>query len=147
MDAGLLDKRQQKMKIRYSLLFIVMLIGCQKPILDVTNQLTWKTEPLNGEYTIQFPGGYEGPGMVGFEGPTFGKNRIDKQVTFGYFFCGPTTCGPYGQPIIKPYGSSFPSTIVYANRTLNKSITFKRDGQLQAVFYFSEKIERRECFS
>jgi hypothetical protein len=79
--------------------------------------------------------------MVGFEGPTFSKSRIDKQITFGYFFCGSTICSPYGQPITTTSASLYPPTVVYANTTLDKSVAFKRDGQLQAVFYFSGKAK------
>jgi hypothetical protein len=138
------------MKKRRTLLFLFLLTGCSKEAilpdsasttLNVTNQKTWTTEPLNGEYTIQFHDNYEGNGMVGFEGPTFSKSRIDKQITFGYFFCGSTICSPYGQPITTTSASLYPPTVVYANTTLDKSVAFKRDGQLQAVFYFSGKAK------
>ena len=134
------------MKIQYALLPIVMLTGCSKEAVlpdpasvtvNVKSQSGWKTESLNGDYSIQFPDDYEGNGMVGFEGPTFSKSRTDKHVTFSYFFCGPTVCSPYGESIPIPYPSIlYPTTVLFATMTLDKSVAFKRNGQLQAVFYF-----------
>ena len=138
------------MKTRFVFFMLVLSTGCTKEAvlpapgstdLTVMNQPGWKTESLNPDYTIQFSDRYEGNGMVGFEGPTFSKNRVDKQITFSYFFCGSTICSPYGQPITIPFTGLYPSTVVYAGTTLDKFVAFKRDGQLQAVFYFSEKAQ------
>ncbi|GAB3493792.1 hypothetical protein GCM10027341_09500 [Spirosoma knui] len=131
------------------LLVLLSLTGCQKNTdlpdpasftLVVANQPHWKVEPLNGYYAIQFPPGYEGNGMVGFEGPIFSKNRIDKQAQFAYAFCGSLSCSSYGPALPTPYPSvPYPSTVTVGSLVLDQSVAIFRDNQLQAVFYFSKK--------
>lgn len=102
--------------------------------LPVVRQSNWRSEILNGSYTIQFPNTYTGNGAVGFEGYTFHKNRLDAKATFAYAFCGTTFCASYGQPLSNP----LPPTITFANTVLNKRVQFERNGQLQAFFYYAQ---------
>lgn len=130
------------------LLFLTIIFGCHNEkqtvlpdpastMLNVATQPTWKTEPFNEDYTIQFPAGYEGNGMVGFEGPTFGKNRADKQVLFRYFFCSPSFCSSYGEAIPVPY----PPTIMVDKEALDQIIEIRNNEQIQTVFYFTKKSQ------
>ncbi|GAB3558421.1 hypothetical protein GCM10027577_49380 [Spirosoma fluminis] len=144
-----LGKKDMCMQKRLALFLLLFAAGCKKDIglpdpasstLTVASHPHRKAEPLNGDYSIQFPPGYEGNGMVGFEGPVFVKNRMDKQATFTYSFCSSLSCSPYGPAIPIPYPSvSYPPTLTLANTVLDQAVAIMRDNQLQAVFYFTKE--------
>ena len=99
-----------------------------------TDPTNWAAIQLNTIYTIKFPAGYEGPGAVGFEGLSFGKNRVDKRATFSYSFCGPLLCNEYGDPL---FGGT-PATVTYKGQTLAKQITLTQGSTTRGIFYYSE---------
>lgn len=99
-----------------------------------TDPTNWAASQLNTIYTIKFPAGYEGPGAVGFEGLSFGKNRVDKRATFSYSFCGPLLCNEYGDPL---FGGT-PATVTYKGQTLAKQITLTQGSTTRGIFYYSE---------
>ncbi|MBO0930398.1 hypothetical protein [Fibrella aquatilis] len=127
------------------LLFVGFLVTCRskdtvQPTPTPGNTVTISTDPtnwpaikLNTAYTIKFPSGYEGEGAVGFEGLSFGKNRIDKRAAFSYSFCGPLTCNEYGNPLFG--GAS--TSVTYNGQTLDKSITLMQGSQTLGIFYYS----------
>lgn len=131
------------------LLWLIVLSGCKNGVvlpdqdstsLPVKNRSDWHTESLNEDYTIQFPASYEGNGMVGFEGPTFSKGEPGKQVSFSYSFCGPLMCSSYGSAILVPYPSiPYPTSVTFENTYLDRTVAFKYNDQLQAVFYFTSQ--------
>lgn len=135
------------MRLSSLLILSFVFFGCTKESvlpdansteLLVTSQSTWQTESLNEEYTIQFPAHYEGNGMVGFEGPTFSKNRSDGTATLSYFFCGPLLCSSYGPNLLTPNPSMlYPTAVTVSNRLLDRSVAIRQDDQLLAVFYFT----------
>jgi hypothetical protein len=136
------------MRTYFLLTLLFGLTGCKKesvlPDVNsleilVASQPTWKTESLNEDYTIQFPAQYEGNGMVGFEGPTYSKNRSDRKVVLSYFFCGPLLCSSYGPAIQTPYPSiPYPTSVTLSNTVLDHSVAIRRGGQLEGVFYFAK---------
>lgn len=98
-----------------------------------TDPTNWAASQLNTIYVIKFPAGYEGPGAVGFEGLSFGKNRVDKRAAFSYSFCGPLLCNEYGNPL---FGKT-PDTVMFNGQTLTKSIPLTQ-GSSTGIFYYSE---------
>jgi hypothetical protein len=99
-----------------------------------TDPTNWAAIQLNTAYTIKFPAGYEGVGAVGFEGLSFGKNRVDKRATFSYSFCGPLLCNEYGDPLFGKEATS----VTYKGQTLAKSVTLTQGSTTRGIFYYSE---------
>ncbi len=76
------------------------------PCLPMATNPVWPTENFKSDMLIQFTRDYQGPGMQGFEGNIFFKERIDKQVTIQYAFCGPLWCTDFGQVLANPNATS-----------------------------------------
>lgn len=76
------------------------------PCLPMATNPVWPTENFKSDMVIQFTRDYQGPGMQGFEGNVFFKERSNKQVTIQYAFCGPLWCTDYGQELSNPNASS-----------------------------------------
>lgn len=76
------------------------------PCLPMATNPVWPTENFKSEMVIQFTRDYQGPGMQGFEGNIFYKERVDKNVTIQYAFCGPLWCTDFGQELANPNASS-----------------------------------------
>lgn len=131
----------------YLLLPITILLSCTKgtvlpdpgsTVLNVTSQPAWRAEPLNNDYTIQFPMGYAGNGKAGFEGNTFSKYRADKSVSLSYSFCGSTFCNEYGPIIPVGFTGPYSSALTFDGKDLNRTVEIRNGSQLQAVFYFDD---------
>lgn len=71
---------------------LLLLSSCKKDQVIITDsnelqqQPAWKTEKFKADYTMQFPGYYDGGYMQGFEGGTFDKIRDDTRVHFTYSY-------------------------------------------------------------
>ncbi len=125
-------------------LLIISLTGCKKDEDEQLNciQLTtindWTTIDFKADYTIQLPEGFEGPGMVGFEGNTFYKNSTDDKIILGYMYCGPLWCEDFGDTLQTPV----PDNIQVMGNfdyliTLNKKEYFCQDSEITGVLYYS----------
>ncbi|MBO0939681.1 hypothetical protein J2I47_24250 [Fibrella sp. HMF5335] len=139
--------------MRYVIILAVLLLGAcasknntiQPAVTNTgdpiyTDPTSWTSIQLNTAYTIKFPAGYEGPGAVGFEGLSFGKNRVDKRAMLSYSFCGPLLCNEYGNPLFggDPLGGKTPVTMAYGGQTLTKSVVLTQGNTINGIFYYSE---------
>lgn len=129
------------MKMICTLVLSILLTGCRKDAvlpdptsttLDVMSQPAWKTERLDDTYFIQFPKNYKGGIQPTIEGPEFSLLRDDP----GAYFLSPYSIRLTGNT---PLPTPQPDSITHGNLVLNKSVLFRREGQVQGLFYYAEQ--------
>lgn len=134
--------------MRYlSIFLLVSLIGCNREnvlpdinstIINVQSQPTWQTKPLNAEYSIQFPKSYKGGIGPTIEGPQFSLQNEDASV----YLLDPLPFSGGGTPLPTPP----PSSMVYGNLTLDKTVLFRRNNQTQGILYYARQPQTRARF-
>lgn len=80
--------------------------------------------------------------MVGFEGMTFRKERIDKKVLFIYNYCTSLYCFGFGEALAEPA----PDVIVVKDDSGNEVVLdlkkeFCLDGETEGVLYYNKKVD------
>lgn len=120
-------------------------VHCQ--CIEMSQNQNWATENFKTNYTIQFPGDYEGFGMVGFEGNTFRKNRDDEMIVLSYSYCGPLYCDDFGDTL----GVPTPNSIMAkdengGNVILNSKNEFCLNGSTIGILYYNTEINSTGIF-
>lgn len=149
------------------LLVVIIVSSCNKEELkdgqvcvEVAENPVWTSEDFKANYTVQFPGNYEGSGMVGFEGNFFSKSRIDGKVSLSYNYCSPLYCPDYGEVLQTPIPNSITAndkennSVILSNKKefcLNKNIRgilfFNTIHTSTAKYYMFQNSEFYEALS
>jgi len=110
-----------------------------KDAYELKQNPAWETENFKNNYTIQFPPGYTGNGMIGFEGNIFDKRNEEKAIYFSYGFCSPTFCYDFGDTLKNTAQETF-TGIFYGIDTLllTQRINFTLSRTLTGIFYHSD---------
>jgi len=113
----------------------------QSDCIEISKNSNWITEDFKANYKIQFPNNYEGPGMVGFEGNIFKKNRVDNKVELTYSFCGSTFCIDFGNAL----DMSIPNSIIAKDKqnndvTLDSKKEFCLNSNVKGILYYNTEI-------
>lgn len=105
--------------------------------IELAQNANWTSENFKSDYTIQFPADYEGQGMIGFEGNTFFKNRMDDLVDFSYFYCDSGLfCEDFGDTLAVPPPESIIVSLIDATLLLPEAVEFcDTNGDLSAILY------------
>ena len=107
------------------------------PVIRMTQNNGWTAEPFKTGYTIQFPTGYKGIGLMGFEGNIFYKYSSDSVLLFGYSFCEALGCSDFGSQLNNPTATSDTATVFGQSRILNFSMPLLDSGKTKGKFFFS----------
>lgn len=112
----------------------------QNVCIQIAQNPDWNTEDIKSDYTIQFPDNYEGNGLIGFEGNTFSKTRVDKKIEFSHRFCSATYCYDFGLALKEPIPSSLVTEDKNRNElTLGSRKEFCSNNEIIGYFYFNEE--------
>lgn len=127
-------------------LLILVVAGCgspSNPDADTTSCITmkeradWEREPFKSGYTIQIPPGYEGQGMVGFEGNTFERYLGPDAADIHYAYCDALFCSDFGDAYsadgLPSYDTLITPEDVHVRITPQKK--FCRNGEAVAWLY------------
>lgn len=129
-------------------LLLVCVLGCNRnrndilpdansTVVDVNRQPNWRTEPIDATYAIQFPSTYRGGIGSTIEGPEFSLQKKDGKV----YFLAPYHIALSGGGDVLP--TPVPSSIPYLRIALDRTVTFRRDGQTQGIFYYVQQPQPR----
>ncbi len=97
----------------------------------------WNTEDFKTGYDIQFPDNYEGTGMIGFEGNTFQKKRIDDAVQLSYFYCDGLWCSDYGATTVTDTTTSVIASTINSTIVLNLKTEFCDNGETVGYLFYN----------
>ena len=134
-----------KNKLLLITLSILLFAFCKKDVpitgncLQLGTKPNWTTVNFKAEYTIQFSSDYEGQGMVGFEGNTFYKWRVDKKVRMNYSFCSPLWCDDFGNDLDNPNSSSITITEPNGQQLiLDKRKNLCNNNTTVGIYYYTD---------
>lgn len=100
----------------------------------------WITENFKNGHTIQFRDNFEGAGMIGFEGNTFQKRRMDGKVVFTYNYCTNLHCSDFGDALAEPGPDSILSQDKNGDEVvLDSKKGFCVDGEIEGILYYNTK--------
>ena len=99
---------------------------------------SWTTIDFKSDYTIQVPPDFEGQGMVGFEGNTFGMHSSDSLIILEYIYCTGLFCYDFGDSLQSPA----PGSLSVKDRSgnilvLDKVDNFVQDSETKGILYYS----------
>jgi len=132
-------------KVFVFFLLVFLLISCEKDDKKenfACNNLTtynyWTKIDFKSNYTIQLPHGFDGAGMVGFEGNTFNKKSKDNKIILSYMYCSPLFCYDFGDTL----QNSIPKSIQVMGSfdmpiTLSDIEYFCQNSETIGVLYYS----------
>ncbi len=115
------------------------------PVIDKDCRATatvpgWTAEPFKVNLSIQFPDGFEGPGMTGFEGPVFSKRSPDGRITVDYAYCGVLSCAPFGKTLGRPLpGEVIGRDTAFAEVELSERQFFCTAGDTVGILYTNDR--------
>ena len=125
------------------LLLITVAFGCTKEDGNNSNCTglkavnNWTKTDFKSNYTIQIPNGFEGPGMVGFEGNTFYKNSADNEIILYYTYCNPLWCADFGDTLKSEFPASVQTMGFYdIIIDLDQSAYFCQNSEIQGILYY-----------
>lgn len=98
----------------------------------------WTKINFKTDYTIQVPDGFEGIGMIGFEGNTFSKHSADNKINLDYAYCDGLSCSDFGETLTSPVPDRV-QILIYPNSSITtKKITyFIQNSDTVGLFYYS----------
>lgn len=84
---------------------MLLFFSCKKEVVIISDsnelqqQPAWKSEKLKADYTIQFPGYYNGGYVQGFEGGSFDKLRDDTRLHYTYSYSNGLQYSDFGDTL------------------------------------------------
>jgi hypothetical protein len=134
------------MKRLFLLVAAIALFSCKKdmqdvPVIRLEPNPAWETESFKTEYIIQFPAGYKGPGMTGFEGNVFFKNNDDQTLLFSYHYCFGLTCFDFGATLSLPEPDSIYRDTAGGKIILDQRFSFLDSLSQTAILYYNTRAQ------
>jgi hypothetical protein len=129
----------------------LILVSCKKPIsvekasdllsLEMSPHSSWPTERFKSAFDIQVPPGYEGQGMLGFEGNIFNKHNTPDSTYLWYSYCGPLFCDDYRDVLTSSAQASVSVRMNYVDPpvTLSNRLEFTRNNQIEAILFHNNE--------
>lgn len=98
-------------------------------------------EAFKVNYTIQFPNGYTGGLIQGFEGNLFDKRVAGDNVRVWYNFCNSLFCPQFGNPLADTTQTSLTVSFYYTTdltvKTLSRRIEFMKNNERVGILYYN----------
>jgi len=124
-------------KLLTSIILLTILISCKDG-----NEINWKKEMYNSEYSIMFPSTYVGEIHQVSSGVTFSKTRNDNKVTISGGFCSETADPCMASDYTGQALENITDSIIYTNLNgqlayLNKRIIINDYQNVLVCFYYT----------
>ncbi len=111
-------------------------------IIEMVTNPNFSKENFKTDFTIQFPTNYDGIGMIGFEGNTFSKARVDDKIVLKYSFCGPTYCNDFGSDLANNNATQLSITDINGQQILlTNRLNFGKNNSIEWIYFYNQSAQ------